>query len=114
MERHPDLVTRAEAAELLGVSISQLAHGWGPRPLPQYRRPVMYSRRVVRRWLRAQEDECCTVVELSTGRSSSTQGSATVSPLVRRIYEQRQRQRVASALGRRTQSVRVADDAESR
>ena len=29
MTRHPDLLTRAEAAALLGVSISQLSRGWG-------------------------------------------------------------------------------------
>ena len=51
MTRDPDLLTRPEAAELLGVSPSRLAHGWGPRPLPAYRRPVYYSRRAALRWL---------------------------------------------------------------
>ena len=45
MQRHPDLMTRREAAQYLCVSPSKLAHGWGLRPLPPYARPVMYSRK---------------------------------------------------------------------
>src|SRR5262245_20021590 len=56
MSRHPDLLTRKEAAELLGVSPSRLARGWGPPPLPQYRRPRLYSRQLVERWLQEQRE----------------------------------------------------------
>lgn len=112
--RSKNLLTRAEAAAFLGVSLSQLAHGWGPSPLPGYKRPVMYSRRVLRQWMREQEAMCCTVVEMYTGQSLSTQVSGTVSPQVRRIYEQQQRKRVASALKRKTLLVPVDGDAGSR
>lgn len=45
-----DRITRAEAARLLGCSVSRLSHGWGPAPLPGYTRPVYYSRRIVVEW----------------------------------------------------------------
>lgn len=110
MTRSKNLLTRAEAAAYLGVSLSQLAHGWGPPPLPQYKRPVMYSRRVLRAWMQAQEAECCTVAEISTGRNLNTRAKSIASPLVRQIYAQRQRERVASALKRKTLLVPVDGD----
>ena len=107
-----ELLTRKEAAALLKVSESQLAHGWGPPPLPAYKRPVMYSRRVLRNWLRGQEELCCTVAEISTGRNSSTLARGTVSPLVKQIVARQRRKRVASALKRKTLLVQVAGGEE--
>jgi hypothetical protein len=54
-ERHPDLLTRVEAAALLGVSVSTLAKGWGPPPLPQYKRPRYYSKDICERWMDAHK-----------------------------------------------------------
>jgi hypothetical protein len=70
----------------------------------------MYSRRVLRNWLREQEALCCTVVEISTGRSLSTEDSGIVSQQVKRIAEQQRRKRVASALRSRKLLVAVAGD----
>jgi hypothetical protein len=58
--RHPDLLTRPEAAALLGVSAARLARGFGPRPLPAYNRPVYYSRAQCEQWLEAQRQEAST------------------------------------------------------
>ncbi len=101
-----ELLTRAEAAKLLRVSPSQLAHGWGPPPLPAYKRPVMYSRRTIRRWLREQEALCPSTSAVGSGGSSSnTLASGTVSPRARQILEKQRRKRVVSALKSKTRRV---------
>ena len=93
--RHPDLITRAEAAALLGVSVSQLAHGWGPAPLPQYKRPVYYWRPAVLAWL-AEGVPCSTVAAAPGGSNSSTGASPTASRRIREIEKQR-RQRLGAS-----------------
>ena len=58
MKRHADLLNRAEAAAYLGVSVSKLAHGgWGPKPLANYKRPVMYSKAACEAFLRTCQEQ---------------------------------------------------------
>ena len=45
---YPDLLTGKEAAHYLRVTDSKfaevgLAHGWGPKPLANYEKPVWYN-----------------------------------------------------------------------
>jgi len=61
--RHPDLLTAKEVAALLGHKPDR---GWGPPPLPQYRRPRYYSREMCEQWLAEQKEAAC--------RSTVTQG----------------------------------------
>lgn len=51
LSRNDDLLTRSEVAVYLGVSLSRLARGWGPRPLIGYKRPAMYSKEECDRFL---------------------------------------------------------------
>lgn len=53
-----ELLSADQVAERLQVAKSRLSRGWGPPPLPQYRRPRRWSRRVVEDWLAAQEVQC--------------------------------------------------------
>lgn len=96
MARHQDLLTRVEAAAYLGVKPTTLAHGWGPKPLPQYRRPVYYSRAACDRWL-AEGAQCSTVEAEFTGSNSSTPDSVTESQRIRQIERRLMRRVVASA-----------------
>lgn len=107
---HPDLLTRSETALLLGVSVSRLAKGWGPAPLPDYRRPRMYSRSTVELWLTEQRTAaaCCTSEVTSGEPSSSSTASATVSPRVRAIIEQQRKKR--AAYESRSNSAAVSSD----
>lgn len=100
-ERHPDLITRDEAAALLFCSASKLAHGWGPPPLPHFKRPVMYSRKSIERWLEEQAGgaECHSTnatTQQSGGPSSSTAAKSSVAQRIRQIEKQR-RQRLAAS-----------------
>lgn len=97
-EPHPDLMTRVEAAAMMRVSVSKLKQGWGPPPLPQYKRPVMYWRPTIMEWFKDGGSACSSAEtnRHSGGRSSSTRESATVSQRVRQI-EKRRRLRLAGS-----------------
>jgi hypothetical protein len=55
MTRHHDLLTRREAAILLGVKPTWLERGNGPPALPIPRRPKYYSREICEQWLAQQK-----------------------------------------------------------
>lgn len=79
--RHPDLLTRPQAAAFLGVSVSALAHGFGPAPLPSYRRPVYYSKAQCEQWLaeereRAWASTSGVTTTRTSGSAASTPGGA--------------------------------------
>jgi hypothetical protein len=74
-----DLMTRAQVAEYLGVSVSKLVTGWGPRPLPDYRRPLRYSREVVDLWLQHQRERAW---QSTSAAIRPTGGSSSASPAV--------------------------------
>lgn len=78
MSRHPDLLTRPEAAKLLGVPASRLCRGWGPPPLPQYKRPVMYSRELCQRWLDEQKGEAWGSTEKEEAGTGGSHSRLTV------------------------------------
>src|SRR5689334_7485897 len=97
MAPHPDLITREQAAALLCCSRSKLAHGWGPPPLPDFKRPVMYSRLAIDKWLEDQRGiACSTVVAVSGGSSSSTTVSQSASARASAIRRQRRRRLATS------------------
>lgn len=61
--RTSELLTREEAAVYMGVSHSRLAHGWGPKPIQGYKRPVMYSRQECDQFIR----DCCDIKSKQVG-----------------------------------------------
>lgn len=83
-----DLMTRAEVAELLRVSVRKLANGWGPVPLPvaMYCRPRMYLRATVESWLLSGPGSACSTNAAMSGTSDSNPtGSASTSPRAKEI-----------------------------
>ena len=54
MKRHPDILDIGAAAERIGVSVSWLRHGNGPKPLPGFGRRVRYSATLIDEWLEAR------------------------------------------------------------
>lgn len=75
--RHPDLLTRSEAAALLGKDPGR---GWGPRPLPAYKRPRYWSRQQCEEWLAEQRSAAWGSTET---RAASTGTTASSSPGMR-------------------------------
>jgi hypothetical protein len=100
-----DLITRAEAAQILKCSVSRLSHGWGPAPLPGYTRPVYYSRRLVLEWYervveRAREatewDSTSGRARRSGGAASRSRATRSAGRLAKSIAEQLRRSSDAS------------------
>lgn len=75
--RHPDLLTRAEAAALLDVSPDRLARGFGPPPLPGYKRPVRYSREQCEQWLAEQKERAWASTNARAPRSGGVASRST-------------------------------------
>ena len=113
--RHPDLLTRYEARALLGHDPSR---GWGPPPLPAYRRPRYWSRQQCEQWLKEQRETASwgstgTRVRDSGTSVSSSPGKSTGGLLARRTAALLRSKNVAS--GRSTKPrhlLAVPDEAE--
>jgi hypothetical protein len=95
-----DRITRAEAARVLGCSVSRLSHGWGPAPLPGYTRPVYYSRRVIQEFYErlversreaTQWDSISAKAQRRGGVASKLRGTRSGGRLARQIAEQLRR-----------------------
>ena len=107
---NPNLLTQAEAADYLRMSVSRLRalsrQGLGPPRIPHYRRPVMYSRSALDIWL-SQEAPACTSTAApqpvpGTSRSS-TEERASVSrrskEIAAKVTEERLREYIAHRRG---------------
>ena len=79
---NPNLLNRKEAAKYLRVSEHKLAHGWGPAPLSNYTRPVMYHLADLDGWLEEQRKKApCGETDSTNGRAPKSGGSSGVAPV---------------------------------
>ena len=108
------LLTRAEVADLLGVSAHWLRRGNGPKRTKLGPRTIRYHRADVEAYAEAMRGNPCSIDAAKSGGSSSSGAEPFIgSARARRIAERLESRRIGSRSKRRATLIVVRDEEPS-